>query len=97
MNVVELFGRGIGQAAVPIAHERHSQGTGENAFVGRHPVHAQARRNAEDLFRYAAFRRPNSARAHAEHFFVQVEAALQLLAGISGMAKTILRKRQSRR
>src|SRR6266542_2451183 len=95
MNGVEFFRRGVGQAAVPVTHERHAQGTRENAFVSRHPVHAQTGSNAEDFLRYTAFRRPHSTRPHAENLFVEVEAALQLSASIIRLAKTILRKRQA--
>ena len=49
------------------------------------------------FLRDAAFRRPHALRANAKHFFVQVEAAHDLVARIFGMTKTVLRQRQTGR
>ena len=51
---------------------------------------------AQCFFRNAALRRPDALRTQTKHFFVQIEAAPQLLARVFRMPKTILWQRQAR-
>ena len=95
MNGVEFFGQFRGEATVAIAGKPHSQTASQNAFVGRHPAHAEALGDAENLLRDTAFGRPNSLRSQTEDLLMQVESALQLFAGVFGMAESALRQRQS--
>ena len=79
-----------------VAPERDAQASAQYFFVGGHPLHAQILSNGKDFFRNAALGRPNSLRAHPKNFLMQIQSALQLLARVFGMAKTILRQGQAR-
>ncbi len=91
MDVVKFLGQVRRQAPVAVAGEKRSTASSQHAFIGGHPLHANAVRDGQHFLGDAALGRPDSLWTDAENFFVQVEPASQLLAGVFGMAKSILR------
>src|SRR5579864_8312943 len=86
-----------GKPAFAVAPERLSNTATQNAFVGRHPVHTELVGDGDGLVRDAAFAWPHALGTEAKYFFVQIETAQDLVAGIFRMAETILRQGQTRR
>src|SRR5579862_1352999 len=78
------------QTSVAVAREEDSGAAAEHAFIGGHPLDAEAMRDGQHFLGNAAFGRPNSLRPHSEDLLMEVERTLQLLARIFRMAKTIL-------
>src|ERR1700678_2533964 len=97
MDVVELLGKVSRQASVTIAIEADARAASEYAFVGGHPLDAEAVGDRNRFLGDAAFRRPHSFGTGTENLFVQIKPAQNLLARIFGMPKAVLRKRQSGR
>src|SRR5256714_3423724 len=83
------------QSAISIAREEQSCTAAEHALIGRHPLHTETVRNRQRFFRDAALRWPYAFGTHPKSSLVQVETAQQLLPSIFGMAKPILRQRQT--
>ena len=94
---VEAFGEMSREPALAITCQEQASRAAQDSFVGCYPTHPEAGGNGNRLVRYAALGRPHALWADPEHLLVQIKPALDLLARILGMAKTVLRQGQARR
>ena len=92
---VKLLSQMVCEKPISVAREKQARASSQNAFVGRHPAHAQAVGDGDRLVGDAAFRRPHPMGANAKDLFVQVEPARDLVPRIFRVAEAVLRQGQA--